>query len=526
MGGDTSLCSKCGTPATSPFRETFKQPAPGTRHYTLLNTNEPPKDSDATLVRTLISDVDAQLTSLDDELSQVREKLRQLEHERTLLSSYRTMNKAILSPLRWMPSELLAEIFACTLPPVEDVSMWEGRRFDIARSPWLLTHVSSRWRAVAHSTPSLWSQIVIDCRTYPVPLVEVHIQRAHSIKIYFYADADSHRTVQLFRLLLQHSSRWEELSLRWTDAIVSLLTAHRGQFSSLKRLWIKSSLEYSDASSLDCFQFAPLVDVGFVNKIFFPPITLPAQITRLHLEGHSWERNTDILKLLPNLVEALLQFQTHEEFPLQVNEIIDLPCLRRLYVSRPESLHYFKSPALEELAMWPEQYDTDLLPVLESLLDRSACPLRRLCLGGFPEADMTTGIVHKLTTITELIIVAGGHAFDALMTAFAASTLAGGAVVAPQLRVLFLGSLQVRTTSNRNNETYLEMLHARWKAEGSALTNTALVRHNGADGATLRDLDALRLEGLDTRVVEGEEAINEILSWLYLSPHAKSVNDC
>ncbi|KAF8211033.1 hypothetical protein K438DRAFT_1569716, partial [Mycena galopus ATCC 62051] len=154
------LCSKCGALATSPSREASQQAPPGTRHYTLLNTNEPPEDSDVILARSVISNVDTLLASLDNEISQVQEKLRQLQDERALLSSYRTRNEAILSPLRRMPSELLAEIFSYTLPPVEDVSMFECR-FDIARSPWLLTHVSSHWRAVAHSTPSLWSQIVI-----------------------------------------------------------------------------------------------------------------------------------------------------------------------------------------------------------------------------------------------------------------------------------------------------------------------------------------------------------------------------
>ncbi|KAF8211012.1 hypothetical protein K438DRAFT_1569597, partial [Mycena galopus ATCC 62051] len=156
MGRDASLCSKCGALATSSFIETFEQPVPGTQHFTLLNTNEPPKDSDATLVRTLISDVYAQLASLDDELSQVREKLRQLEQERALLSSYRTRNEAILSPLRRMPSELLAEIFSRTLSPVEDILRLQRGRFDIAQSPWLLTHVCHRWRAASHSTASLW----------------------------------------------------------------------------------------------------------------------------------------------------------------------------------------------------------------------------------------------------------------------------------------------------------------------------------------------------------------------------------
>ncbi|KAF8211019.1 hypothetical protein K438DRAFT_1808639 [Mycena galopus ATCC 62051] len=420
-----------------------------------------------------------------------------------------------------MPSELLAEIFACTLSPVEDVSMREGRRFDIARSPWLLTHVSSHWRAVAHSTPSLWSQIVIDCRTYPVPLVEVHIQRAHNMKIYFYADTQSPKTIQLFRLLLQHSPRWEELSLGMTDTIVPLLTAHRGHFSSLKRLWIRSSFEISDAPSLDCFQSAPLVDVGLVNGFSFLSITLPPQITRLHLQGHSWERHLGILKLVPNLVQAHLDFRSL--FPAQKDKIIELPCLRRLYVSRPQTLHYLRAPALEELAIWPERGDTDLVSLLYSFVGCSACPLRRLCLAGSPEPETMTIILEKLSSITELFIVAPPWAADALVTTLTASKLAGGTMVAPQLRALFIGSLD---NGQINDQAYLKMLRARWegKAEGSALESAGLVCRETYLAATLDGLNVLREEGLDLFVLDGEEAASEIiLQWLHSSPHDKTL---
>ncbi|KAJ7302969.1 hypothetical protein DFH08DRAFT_986798, partial [Mycena albidolilacea] len=89
---------------------------PGTRHYALLNTNEPPNDSEFAFIHSVISDADARLACLDDEISTLEEKLQQLEEEHASLSSYRTRNKAILSPLRRMPPEVLGEIFSLTLP--------------------------------------------------------------------------------------------------------------------------------------------------------------------------------------------------------------------------------------------------------------------------------------------------------------------------------------------------------------------------------------------------------------------------
>ncbi|KAJ7113985.1 hypothetical protein C8R44DRAFT_560379, partial [Mycena epipterygia] len=77
-----------------------------------------------------------------------------LEEEHASLASYYTQNKGILSPLRRMPPEVLAEIFSWTLPWVHDaMGRW---RFDAKSCPWVLTHICGRWRQVAISTPSLW----------------------------------------------------------------------------------------------------------------------------------------------------------------------------------------------------------------------------------------------------------------------------------------------------------------------------------------------------------------------------------
>ncbi|KAJ7123583.1 hypothetical protein C8R44DRAFT_670182, partial [Mycena epipterygia] len=77
-----------------------------------------------------------------------------LEAERASLSSHLAQNNAILSPLRRTPPEVLGEIFSWTSP---SVNVFKQGDFGIADSPWVLTHISGHWRAVAHSTPSLWS---------------------------------------------------------------------------------------------------------------------------------------------------------------------------------------------------------------------------------------------------------------------------------------------------------------------------------------------------------------------------------
>ncbi|KAJ6483206.1 hypothetical protein C8R45DRAFT_779015, partial [Mycena sanguinolenta] len=69
--------------------------------------------------------------------------------ERTALSIYRARNRAVLSPLRRMPLEILGKIFLLTLPKTENAA-WTNIPSGI---PWVFTHVSSYWRKLALSTP-------------------------------------------------------------------------------------------------------------------------------------------------------------------------------------------------------------------------------------------------------------------------------------------------------------------------------------------------------------------------------------
>ncbi|KAF8211009.1 hypothetical protein K438DRAFT_1710460, partial [Mycena galopus ATCC 62051] len=152
-----SLCSNCGALATDQLIEKgFEKAAPGTRHHTLLTTNEPPEGSELPVVfiHSAISKTDGRLARLNQEIPKLQERLRRLEDERASLTSYRARNKAVLSPLRRIPPELLGEIFSWTLPFIGNALSVDT--FNILRSPWVLTHISRRWRAVCLSIPSLW----------------------------------------------------------------------------------------------------------------------------------------------------------------------------------------------------------------------------------------------------------------------------------------------------------------------------------------------------------------------------------
>ncbi|KAF7345517.1 F-box domain-containing protein [Mycena venus] len=327
---DAFRCSQCGALSSNPSTAAFDiSVAAGMRYYTLLHTNEPPEHFETPFIHSVIAKTEARLQCIDDEISKLQEKLDQLEKERASLTGYRTQNNGILSPLRRFPPEVLGEIFSRTLPSLDDE--WDRGRFSTEHSPWLLTHINSRWRTIALSTPSLWSQVLIAytqardplTSAYPLSLAEAQLQCAHTLKIHFDGreNGDSRTQIQMFQLLSQHCSKWEELSLFLTSEIAPLLTALRGRLSSLRRLWIQWDPDDHHASdirttveSLDCFLTASsLVDVGVNDICRLASTVFPIQqLTRYELFG-PWEQHKYVLKLAPNLIEARIQIEFDEE---------------------------------------------------------------------------------------------------------------------------------------------------------------------------------------------------------------------
>ncbi|KAF7366676.1 ABC protein [Mycena sanguinolenta] len=494
-------CSKCGNPSLSSPEPIFDiSVTPGTRHYTLLNTNEPPEDSEMIFIRSVVSKTTTRLTRLDDEISKLHEKLKQLEDERTALLSYRTRNTAILSPLRRMPPEVLAEIFSWTLPSKVDDAWNIGS--DTTQSPWLLTRISSRWRAVCLSTTSLWSQIAID---YGPPTCTKTIH-------WPWSKLKSTAPKLCTFISTGHSSRWEELAMGIISEMLPLLATLRDRIPSLKRVWIQWEDPHPDVQSLDCFQTAPsLVDFGVNSSHHFVSFAFPVQqLTQYRLDG-PLQRHLDILELAENLIQAhiIVEF---DELWVEKMEIIRLPHLRYLFVSHPEILVYLKAPVLEGFGSYFLPEDTDInIGHLESFLGRSKCPLRRLCLRDC-DAHTTAQVLGKIPSITELTLTDQSHSqedFELIM-----STLSS-LEVAPHLRSLFFASEEGRGITDYS--MYAKMLRTRWEADGSVLKNAALLLEDSSlDLGTHRDLHALRQDGLDLRILEGCGALKELFS-LYFS---------
>ncbi|KAJ6485526.1 hypothetical protein C8R45DRAFT_275339 [Mycena sanguinolenta] len=526
-------------------------PAPGTWQHALLNSNEPPNLSESVSIQFIISQTDERLARLEDEKlelekmlqhldsgpwtcscltcpheSQLQDKLDLIAVDRLSLSNYRMQNKAVLSPLRRMPPELLGEIFSCTWEFSSRAALSRGK-FDVVW-PWVFTWVSSRWRAIALSIPSLWSLVVLDFNPSRMrrslsppqllPFLEAQIRRSQKLSIHFYAcsETDTRLQIQLLELLSLHASRWEELSIGIISELIPLLTTLRDRLASLKRLWIQWEGSGSQQTeSVDCFETASsLVDVGIFNEYSFIPTTYPThRLTRYQLDA-PWKTHKGLLKATPHLVEARIEV-SFDDGEADSEEIVHL-VLQRAYISRPRVLGSLTLPALEGLALWVTNNGNLILPdLLKSFVDRSACPLRRLCLRGFPNAAAIIRVLQRVPSITELVIIhSKAAALEQINAIIEMLTVSGSSMVAPHLRRLSFGCEE---ESSIDSAAYLQMLQSRWKSADCTLTGAALFLNSGPrpSRATRRGLHALRLEGLDSVLAKGPQAGNAVHVWAY-----------
>ncbi|KAJ7124362.1 hypothetical protein C8R44DRAFT_852255 [Mycena epipterygia] len=510
-----SRCSECG--AITASEELDLNAAPGSRRHTLLTSNEAPLDSDSTIVQSVISKARERLAMVEHELSRLRERMRALEEERASLSGH----FAILSPLRRMPPEVLGEIFLWTLPSVGDLRLGA---FSVADSPWVLTHVSSRWRAVALSTSSLWALLVVDFPRQPrhsLPMVEAQIERAQSLKIHFYGcdESDSQPQIEIFQCLIQHSSRWRELAVGLTSDLIPVLADLRGRLPSLRRLWMEwQSVEsQEEVEGIHCFESAPsLVDAGIFNEHRYVRTSLPSHpLTQYNIDG-PWEMHQGILTAAPNLVQARIHvsFDDEEGWP-EPDAIVDLLCLRRLLVSHADILKYLRAPGLQEIGFSVNEEQEDYLPHLKPFMARSRCTLRKLTFNGTPIPSAVTDILVEYPSVIELVvIILSSQSANNLISHLTVTNSTAMAAISQRLSQI---SFWCSDDSGIDYILHLHMLQSWWKAEHRNFKGAALLTSlgKGPDAATLHGLNALRQDGMELLVLQGREASERMDGWAY-----------
>ncbi|KAJ7796600.1 hypothetical protein B0H14DRAFT_3887487 [Mycena olivaceomarginata] len=120
-----------------------------------LGTNYCPKDNEVLEIQALLVEPTLRLKNLDNEIAELQKAIDKLVEERDGLEVYVDAHKALISPARRLPLDIIQEIFVACIPKHRNCVM------SASEAPVLLGRICSSWRALSLTTPRLWASLHI-----------------------------------------------------------------------------------------------------------------------------------------------------------------------------------------------------------------------------------------------------------------------------------------------------------------------------------------------------------------------------
>ncbi|KAF5355486.1 hypothetical protein D9758_006350 [Tetrapyrgos nigripes] len=451
-GSPTTLCPWCNRQF---FAYTSIKPPFSTEQ---LRSNYPPTQEQIRTVSSLTEVAQTHLERYDEEIDRLESLLDKLKEERNQLQKDIDDCRSLLAPMRSLPEDVLREVFYfcwCS-PSAEDFvsetfSAISGDHA-LIRGPGIgLSQVCTFWRALALSTPALWSRFSFDMAFLTEGVeseILSHLERSTGYPLSFQIldtlyhnsgpttprRSDEQKTVML-RLLTRifaESSRWKRvcLSLAWTELDFAMLL---------------DSLRTADASS-SYFPLLESLQLFYFSAIIVPPderqrflatfqtatglraISLPQSLDDLLKLPYSQLQNLvlsnvsvleDVFRLLhfcPNLTKCFLGIPQSPFAVFSSESPVTLPHLQSLTISSTSLLtsllaifSRLVSPELSSLTVQShtKEYGVCAWPhtAFQTFLNRSACTLQSLSIDYIRmESRDIVRIIRRLPDLTDLRI--------------------------------------------------------------------------------------------------------------------------
>ncbi|KAJ7597954.1 hypothetical protein C8J56DRAFT_1109520 [Mycena floridula] len=412
-------CKVCGFSASAePNFPSEPQYARPPHIQELLNSNKPPSQIQEFQLRETLAQSLQSLDDLDAQISNMRHDIQQLVRERARKAAEIDGCKSVLHPIRRLPKEILCDIFLSFIEEdleEEPEEEKESSSLNPLEMNWIVSCVSTDWRAITLSFPRLWSTVRIVADDFELGasdasklhILAVQLDRAahHKLSVSVYNSSvvllePSH---PLLQILLSTSLRWRDLHLAMAHQSFVAFTSLRGSLTSLEKLHIWSRWSNPTDPTFSMFEFAPQLKTlwGHSNVVSRFSLSL-SQITTFHsTRGTLCRSYPQLLVLMPNLIElqttcsdADLEDASHDYLiPLSVR----LPHLKHVAFSlcdedEPHSsddcviLSRLSLPVLQDLVVQLQSSTNEL----RGLLRRSGCSLKNMVLqtfGSVPRED-------------------------------------------------------------------------------------------------------------------------------------------
>ncbi|KAJ7810026.1 hypothetical protein B0H14DRAFT_2379374 [Mycena olivaceomarginata] len=324
-----------------------------------LGTNYSPKDEEVLEIKSLLIEPTRRLKTLDDEITELQKAIDKLVAERDVLGAYVDAHKALISPARRLPLDIVQEIFVACLPTHRNYVM------SASEAPVLLGRICSAWRAISFSTPRLWARIHIVEPVGPHNLTHaLSAQRLETARLWLGRSGQcplsislqsapegevgrdaSATSVQFLQTLLSFAPRWQHIQLTTPASllleIVSRIDTEMPWLETIAFLDRQSraihDIEWGHFNILRGARLSSLL----IPATIFIPERFPVhweQLTMLTIGGPTWtalptmtsEAIWHVISRCSALRRCKLMVNDNDETPMLQHPIIELPFLHTL----------------------------------------------------------------------------------------------------------------------------------------------------------------------------------------------------
>ncbi|KAF7341966.1 hypothetical protein MVEN_01783100 [Mycena venus] len=358
-----------------------------------LGTNYCPQDEELAQINGLLIEPCLRLKRLEDDIAIMQKAIDKLKEERDAVSAFVEAHKALASPLRRLPLDLIQEIFMACLPTNRNCVM------SAIEAPVLLGRICSSWRNISLSTPRLWSRLHV-----------VEPTRPYNVTSGIYETKVAQR--------LEVASTWLQRSGMCPLSIS-----------------LESNLDHGITPPLSPQpSFTPSPDLFLNALISFSPrwqnIRLSIPAVALQKLAHLTENDVPLLQYLKIVQrpEHPGSNNTQSDVTLSLSSILRGPNLSRFSLmggnNNPSNLplRWNQLTALSLMGpAWGAEFAQTCMVIWDIL---SRCPKLQACkllVHGPPEGDHVGSII-ECTSLHALDLVPGVYNPDGVVAALAAST--------------------------------------------------------------------------------------------------------
>ena len=253
----------------------------------LIESNAAPTDAERTLIQDAIDNISG-------ELAPARDYSSLLEHEANkpkpmedadveIAQEFLRVHKAILSPFRRLPNEIIGEIIChyCQSVVYRDpyteirmaIGFWDNDVWPVVPS-----QVCQSWRGIALSLRHLWARIVFDTCIWELkrpPKRFLHVLKTGlsrsagaplAISICHQAPIQDRDFDTILDILMAHSDKWETLYITSYRSFLESFQRVKNNLPILRRLYLSiCDPENGTGSPIDLFEVAPQLKMVHLN---------------------------------------------------------------------------------------------------------------------------------------------------------------------------------------------------------------------------------------------------------------------